>query len=157
MHVDEETFRYALGHFASGVTVVTSAIDGERHGTTVSAFCSVSLNPPLVLICLDGRSGMVRMIERANAFAVNVLAEDQELVARHFASPMDDRLAAMEYETGQTGVPLLVGVLASIECSLNQKTVAGDHTIFIGEVHYVVVREGKPLLYYRGGYNSMLG
>ncbi|HEY0868695.1 MAG TPA: flavin reductase family protein [Fimbriimonas sp.] len=157
MHVDEETFRYALGHFASGVTVVTCAADGREHGTTVSAFCSVSLDPPLVLVCLDKRSIMCSLIESSKAFVVNILSNEQELVARHFASRVENRLSTVEYRLGTDGQPVLEGVLASIECRLESSCEGGDHTIFVGKVSQADVREGKPLLYFRGGYGAYSG
>lgn len=154
MGVDSETFRYAMGHFATGVTVVTASADGKAHGTTVSAFASLSLNPPLVLVCLDRRSFLLDIAQTAKAFVVNVLRHDQEFIARHFASPVDDRLSHFEYHEGSNGQPILESVLASIECRLVETCEGGDHMILLAEVVSVEVHEGNPLLYYRGGYAS---
>lgn len=156
MPVDPSTFRAALGRFASGITIVTARdADGRDVGMTVSAFSSLSLNPPLILVCVDHGASVSPVLETATAFAVNVLSEDQEPVSRRFAEREVDRFDGVAYERGQLGVALLSGALAHLECRTATRHVAGDHTILIGEVVATEVHEGNPLLYYRSGYGRL--
>lgn len=156
MGIDQATFRRVMGHFASGVTVVTACNNGVCNGITVSAFCSLSLEPPLALICISRRSSSHDLIREGVAFAVNMLAEDGEGLSRHFASPAPDKFETVAFHTGKTGAPLLDGALATIECRLVESYPGGDHTIFIGEVLAADSRDqGRPLLYYRGGYRQL--
>jgi flavin reductase (DIM6/NTAB) family NADH-FMN oxidoreductase RutF len=151
--VDEYRFRSVLSRFASGVTVVT-AVDDKRvdHGITVSAFCSLSLNPPLVLVCIDHGTVMHGILETATAFAVSVLAVDQEELARRFSDPDNDRFDGTSYERGVTGAALLAGAAAHLECAIAHRFEGGDHTIFVGAVQAAESSDHHPLLYYRGGY-----
>jgi flavin reductase (DIM6/NTAB) family NADH-FMN oxidoreductase RutF len=154
--MDQTTFRYVLGHFASGVTVVTSQYEGQLHGLTVSSFCSLSLEPPLVLICIDRRYQGHDLIKQAGLFAVNILAEDGEWLSRHFASRAADKFATISYHMGQHGAPLLDAALATIECRLFDTFPGGDHSIFVGEViAAAVLGDTGPLLYYRSGYHRL--
>jgi flavin reductase (DIM6/NTAB) family NADH-FMN oxidoreductase RutF len=156
MAVSHEEFRQALGRFASGVTVVTCKSDaGNPLGLTVSAFSSLSLEPPLVLICIDTRASVYEDLKEGSFFAVNVLAQDQESVSRRFASRDTDRFKGLGYREGKTGAPLIDGALAFIECRLVHSCPGGDHTIFVGQVESSEVNDGKPLLYFRGGYASI--
>ncbi len=117
MPVSKEEFRSALGRFASGVTVVSiKGKDNRPHGITVSAFSSVSLEPPLILVCIDKRASLHDHLSEGAHFAVNILAEDQELISRRFASRDEDRFAGTGYKEGATGAPLIDGALAHIEC-----------------------------------------
>ena len=151
--VSKDEFRRALGHFASGVTVVTSRCeDGLLRGITVSAFSSLSLDPPLVLICIDKKASLHDHLKEGAHFAVNILAEDQELVSRRFASKDGDRFEGLGYREGDTGAALLDGVLVAIECRITYAYPGGDHTIVVGEVIATHVSEGRPLAYFRGGY-----
>ena len=153
MTVSKDEFRRALGHFASGVTVVTSkCADGNLRGITVSAFSSLSLEPPLVLICIDKRASLHDHLNEGGHFAVNILAHDQELVSRRFASKDPDRFEGLGYREGETGAPLINGALSSIECRIVHSYPGGDHTIVVGEVLETHVNEGDPLAYFRGGY-----
>ena len=156
MGVGKEEFRTALSRFASGVTVVTTIdASGIPWGMTVSAFSSVSLEPPLVLICIDKHaSGHDHLVEDS-AFAVNILGEGQEEVSRRFASRDVDRFEGVGYRHGTTGTPLLEGAMAHIECIVVSTHPGGDHTIVVGEVVATGISEGKPLLYYRGGYAQL--
>jgi flavin reductase (DIM6/NTAB) family NADH-FMN oxidoreductase RutF len=144
-----------LGHFASGVTVVTTCVDQFNYGITVSSFCSVSLVPPLVLICIDHTVTSHPPLERSGIFAVNVLAEEYERLSRHFATRDIDKFEGVAYHPGQTGAPLLDDALATLECRIVQQVAAGDHTIFVGEVITGATRPGKPLIYYRSGYHQI--
>ena len=153
MSVSKDEFRRALGHFASGVTVVTSRCeDGLQRGITVSAFSSLSLDPPLILICIDKKASLHDHLKEGRHFAVNILAEDQELVSRRFASKDADRFEGLGYREGDTGAALINGVLAAIECRITHEYPGGDHTIVVGEVIATHVSEGRPLAYFRGGY-----
>jgi flavin reductase (DIM6/NTAB) family NADH-FMN oxidoreductase RutF len=156
MTVDPDTFRSALGRFASGVTVVTSRDgSGRDHGLTVSAFCSLSLEPPLVLVCIDQEASMHPVLDQATHFAVNILAVGQEAIARRFAAPETDRFEGIGFVRGNTGAPILDDVLAYVECRKTSVTIGGDHTIVVGEVEHAEARSSGPLLYYRGGYAQL--
>src|SRR5262245_61493046 len=135
MPVSNEEFRAALGHFASGVTVVTGKTDDQQlFGITVSAFSSVSLNPPLVLVCIDKRSSTHDHFAVGSSFAVNILCAEQELHSRRFASRDADKFAGIGYSEGILGVPLLDGAMACLECRVKEAYEGGDHTIIIGEI-----------------------
>jgi flavin reductase (DIM6/NTAB) family NADH-FMN oxidoreductase RutF len=157
MPVSKDEFRRALSRFASGVTVVTTKCENNKlHGITVSAFSSLSLEPPLVLICIDKRASVHSYLREGVHFAVNILAEDQELISRRFASREADRFDKTSFTEGATGVPLIEGALAAIECRVVNTYPGGDHTIFVGEVISTTVSEGKPLAYFRGSYARLL-
>jgi flavin reductase (DIM6/NTAB) family NADH-FMN oxidoreductase RutF len=119
---------------------------------TVSAFSSLSLDPPLVIVCIAHAASMHGALVEASHFAVNILATDQEALSRRFASEKADRFDGVGYHRGQSGVALLEGALAAIECRVVATHAGGDHTIFVGEVETGTVHETEPLLYYRGGY-----
>jgi flavin reductase (DIM6/NTAB) family NADH-FMN oxidoreductase RutF len=155
MAIDEARFRQTMGHFASGVTVVTTVSDDEPFGMTVSAFSSVSLRPPLVLICIDKGVGSHEAIAKAGKFAVNMLHGTQEEISRKFATRAPDKFSGVATSPGALGLPLLDGALATVECSLHATYEGGDHTIFLGQVEHASVQEGTPLLYYRGGYRQL--
>jgi len=157
MPVSKDEFRSAMSRFASGVTVVTTRDEaGQPSGITVSSFASLSLEPPLVLICIDKRTHIHSLLVEGRHFAVNVLAEDQEILSRRFASRDVDRFSGTGYTDGVTGVPILNDVLTAIECRVVQVCTGGDHTIFIGEVEHALVSDGKPLAYFRGGYAQLV-
>lgn len=155
--VDSDTFRSVLGRFASGVTIVTVVDDaGRDHGMTVNAFCSVSLVPPLVLVCIEQSASTHDPLLAASHFAVNVLAADQEPISRRFSG--DDerrRFDGLGYARGLTGAAILDDVLAYLECRRVAQHPAGDHTIVVGEVQTAVALPERPLLYYRGGYAQL--
>lgn len=156
MAVDKAEFRRALGHFASSVTVVTTKYDdGRLGGITVTAFSSVSLEPPLVEICIDKRARIHDHLQVGKAFAVNILSAEQEIVSRRFASHEVDPFHEIGYHEGVTGVPLLGGAICVIECLITECLSGGDHTIVVGEVQSTRVEEGKPLIYFRGGYAQL--
>jgi len=156
MPVSKDDFRAALGRFVSGVTVITTlSEDGQLSGITVSAFASLSLEPCLVLACIDKRASVYEYLCEGKHFAVNILAEDQEHVSRRFASKDQDRFNGIGYYEGAGGAPLLDGALAYIECRVVHTYPGGDHTIVVGEVESVRIAEHKPLAYYRGGYSQL--
>lgn len=156
MTLDADTFRAALGRFATGVSVITAlGADGSDHGMTVSAFSSASLEPPLVLVCVGHAASMYDVLMQAEQFAVNVLSAGQEALARRFAETGAQRFAGIGYSRGERGMAVLNDVLAHIECRRVGTHEAGDHTILVGQTENAVVREGRPLLYYRGGYAQL--
>ncbi len=155
MAVDEQQFRNALGRFASGVTVVTIADGDEKTGLTVSAFCSLSLEPPYILICINNSSSALAMIDRTKQFAVNILAADQRDLSNRFASRSDDKFDGVKYHPGKSGLPLLNDTVATLECALVNTFPGGDHTIYVGRVDEAFIDASKsPLLYYHGQYSA---
>lgn len=157
MPIDQDAFKQALRGWASGVTVVTSRAGDRVHGMTVSAFSSVSADPPLVLVCANQGSTTHSVIEEGGIFAVNILAEHQQEVSNLFASSEleDTRLERVAWTEGETGAPLLDGALATLECRVHRAHREGSHTIYIGRVEAVHTRDATPLLYYQGGYRSL--
>jgi flavin reductase (DIM6/NTAB) family NADH-FMN oxidoreductase RutF len=160
MGVSQAEFRKAMGSFATGVTVITVDYEGEVHGMTANAFASVSLDPMLVLVCVDHRARTHTHLHARKRFGVNVLAENQRAVSEYYADPNPDhrnaeREAGARFDRTQHGTPVLHGALAYLECRLHTAQDAGDHTIFIAEVEDVVVRAGDPLLYFRGEYRKV--
>ena len=158
MSVDADGFRAALGQFASGITVVTTR-DAEGHplGLTVSAFCSVSLEPPLVLVSVDTRSETHAGFKDSGMFAVSVLAEGQDEVSRLFARGGRKKFAAVPMQAGTHGLLLVPEALAHLECAVRASHPAGDHTIYVGEILSLSVRPGRPLVYHRGAYRQLTG
>jgi flavin reductase (DIM6/NTAB) family NADH-FMN oxidoreductase RutF len=153
MALDASEFRRVLGHWVTGVSVVTAQpANGELCGLTANAVCSVSLDPSLVLVCVEQEADTHDGIARAGAFSVNVLRSDQELLARRFAADATEKFRGVAYHTEITGAPILDDALAWVDCRIWATYAAGDHTIYIGEVLAADAREGAPLLYYRGGY-----
>jgi len=155
--VSPDQFRAALGRFASGVTVITvPTVDGDVHGMTASAFCSVSLRPPLVLVCVDHLTETYLHLRERCCFAVSVLKQDQEALSEFFADPERNPDAAyrlgITYTKMSSGMPVLGEALAQLDCSVIEAHPAGDHSIFVGQVNEVAVHEGTPLLYFRGRY-----
>jgi flavin reductase (DIM6/NTAB) family NADH-FMN oxidoreductase RutF len=157
MTIDPDSFRSVLGRFASGITVVTTRDDqGRDVGMTVSAFCSVSLYPPLVQVCIDRVSSAFHALEGAERFGVSILASDQEALSRRFAAvDSAHRFDGIGYLRGESGVVLLLDALGHLECRVTARYEAGDHTMFIGEVERAEARDARPLLYYRGGYAQL--
>jgi flavin reductase (DIM6/NTAB) family NADH-FMN oxidoreductase RutF len=156
MAIDPDTFRAALGRFTSGVTVVTTCDDdGRDHGMTVSAFCSASLEPPLVLACIGHEASMHDLMMSADRFGVSILTVGQEQLARRFADQRSDRFDGVGYSRGKLGVALLDDALAHLECMVVDRRDAGDHTIVVGRVDAASCYQGRPLVYYRGGYTQL--
>lgn len=156
--VDAALFRQLLGRFATGVTVITTRNPaGEPEGMTASSVASVSLEPPLLLVSVDHQNVMRQALAAASHFIVNVLAADQEALSRRFAELEDNRFDGVRYHTGTLGLPILEGVLAHIECTKHAAVEAGDHTLYLGLVTGGSVTDGRPLLYYRGGYANLSG
>src|SRR5215472_3031685 len=154
-----QEFRAALGRFASGVTVITVEIGtGDVHGMTASSFCSVSLRPPLVLVCIDHLAETYLHVRERGRFGVSILKENQEALSEFFADPERNPDAArrldIRYSQMKSGMPVVAETLTNLDCTVVQSHAAGDHTIFVAEVKEVMVAEGSPLLYFRGRYGA---
>jgi flavin reductase (DIM6/NTAB) family NADH-FMN oxidoreductase RutF len=156
MAIDTDLFRAVLGRFASGVTIVTAVdAEGRDHGMTVSAFSSLSLDPPLVMVCIDHTASVWPAFREARAIAVNILSSTQEALSRRFASREGDRFDGVGFTRGAEGVALLDDTLAAVECVVIDRILHGDHSILVARVEAGTARDLKPLLYYRGGYASL--
>ncbi|MGZ4777594.1 MAG: flavin reductase family protein [Thermoanaerobaculia bacterium] len=153
--VDEAQFKLAMSHFASGVTIVTTELGGKMYGMTVASFASLSLRPPLVLVCIERAVKTHDAIASAQKFGVNILESRQAEVSNRFASHIDDKFAGVTTRRGQLGVPLLDEALTTIECVVREHLPGGDHSIFVGEVQHITSIEGTPLIYYRSGYHRI--
>jgi flavin reductase (DIM6/NTAB) family NADH-FMN oxidoreductase RutF len=157
--IDADTFRAVLGRFASGVTIVTARDRaGKDHGMTVSAFTSLSLNPSLVLFCVDHAASMHDLLLGHPHFGVSILSSSQEAYSRRFAdqtAERSERFDGIAYRRGDRGVVLIDDALAHLECKVLQHHDAGDHTVFIAEVERAQALDGRPLLYFRGGYAQL--
>jgi len=150
---DSAKYRQVLGHFPTGVTVITSADADGPMGMAVGSFASLSLDPAQVLFCAGNQSSTWPRIKASGKFCVNILADDQEDVCRVFASKADDKFAEIGWKHSGNGSPLLDGILAFVDCSIDNVVTSGDHDIVIGVVHDLEVRhEGGPLVFFRGGY-----
>jgi flavin reductase (DIM6/NTAB) family NADH-FMN oxidoreductase RutF len=149
---DTGRFREVMGHFASGVTIITAMEDAGPVGFTCQAFASLSLEPPMIALAPGKNSTSWPLIARAGSFCVNVLAEDQEALCRDFAVSGGDKFAGVGWRIGGNGAPVLDGVLAWMECDIVVVHDAGDHELVIGRVHDMGVARGRPLVYYRGGF-----
>jgi flavin reductase (DIM6/NTAB) family NADH-FMN oxidoreductase RutF len=160
LSVDPLEFRSIIGHFATGVTVITCAAGEEMQGMTATAFASLSLDPVMVLICVDKETHTHGVLERGGVFAVNILGEHQEDVSRLFAKraePEIGTLRGQRFRLADTGAPILEDCLAFLECRVADVLEGGDHSIFIGEVvNEGVVQDVKPLLFFRGGYHTLV-
>jgi flavin reductase (DIM6/NTAB) family NADH-FMN oxidoreductase RutF len=159
-----DTFRSVIGRFASGITIITAVDEsGTDHGMTATAFCSASLVPPLVLVCVDESATMHEVLGRATNFAVNFLAAEQEELSRRFGSGEPqrggiaeaDRFDGVGYSRSPGGAVLLNDALAHLECRVHARHPAGDHVIIVGEVEVAVAHDARPLIYYRGGYTQL--
>ena len=156
MRPDSQRFRVVMGHFATGVTVVTGSGPEGAVGMTTNAVCSLSLDPLLVLVCFDNRARTLPVVQRAGRFGVNVLRAGQEALSGQFASklPPEEKFEQVAH-TIQHEVPILDGALAWVACELRELVPGGDHTIGIGSVLDLDAGEGEPLVWYRGRYTSL--
>ncbi len=156
MTVSSLAFKRALACWGSGVTIVTARAGTEIHGMTVSAFSSVSLDPPLVLVCADKGSNTHKLMQRSGCFAANILAEDQRALALRFADKRQEatRFDGVAFQQAITGAPLLLDVVASIDCVTVDSFDAGDHVIHLGRVEHAVSTDRRPLLYFRSEFGN---
>jgi 3-hydroxy-9,10-secoandrosta-1,3,5(10)-triene-9,17-dione monooxygenase reductase component len=153
---DDRRFREVLGHFATGVTVITAIDDGEPVGIAANSFTSLSLDPPLVLFCIATTSSTWPRIERAGMFAVNILGEDHKEISQLFAKKGADRFSATPWHTGVSGSPVLDEAIAYVDCELEATYPGGDHLIVVGRALDLDMREGgRPLLFYKGSYGRI--
>jgi len=154
--VDPDLFRSVLGRFASSVTVLSARdANGKDHGMTVSAFSSVSLDPPLVLACVDKTASIYPTLRTTDQIGISILSETQEACSRRFAEKDADRFDDLEIQRGANGVALLKDALAHLECRIVARHDGGDHTIYLASVEKAAALSGRPLLYYRGGYAQL--
>lgn len=156
MPIDKDAFRRVLSNFAAGVTIVTT-VDGERqpHGLTATSFTSVSLEPPLVLVCIDKQAETYPHFAPAGVFAVNFLAADQREVSQHFAKHGGDKFRDLAWRPGVLGTPILEGSIGHVECRIRQGYEGGDHTIYVGEIEAAEAYDGAPLLHFRHAYHRV--
>ncbi|HLX45609.1 MAG TPA: flavin reductase family protein [Bryobacteraceae bacterium] len=151
--VTTDLFRRACGLFATGIAVVTTrAADGTPHGLTINSFCSLSLTPPLVMVAIDRDCGVLSRFEPNGHYAVNILREAQLSLSIRFAQFPEGRFTGIEWREGQTGSPILDGVLAVLDCRIVQVVDTGDHRVLVGEVVDVAIGEGQPLLFFASNY-----
>jgi flavin reductase (DIM6/NTAB) family NADH-FMN oxidoreductase RutF len=155
MPIDAAHFKLAMSHFTSGVTVVTTAHQGTLYGMTVASFASLSLDPPLVLVCVEKSVKTHDAIAGAQKFAVSILGEDQAALSNRFASRSDEKFVGLTVDEGELGIPLIPGALCTLECTLYNQLPGGDHTIYVGEVLHARVADGTPLVYWRSGYRKL--
>lgn len=153
-------FRKALGHFTTGVTVVTVEREpGKIHGMTANSFTAVSLDPMLILVCVDKRAKMLSLIEKRRRFGISVLKAGQEAISEYFAkgeqSAEAEERMSIRYRWTPGGIPVIENTMLQLSCQLVASHTAGDHTIFVGEVEDAEIREGEPLLYFRGEYRKV--
>lgn len=153
--LDADTFREVVGHFMSGVTVITARFEGGDYGMTASAVTSLSLDPPMMLVCLHNESSTQKAISRSGAFAVNVLAEGQHETAQRFGKPQHDKFADLAIRRGLDDVPLLEDALAVLECRVGYDVVGGTHRVFMARVVRALARPGSPLAYFRGSFGRI--
>jgi flavin reductase (DIM6/NTAB) family NADH-FMN oxidoreductase RutF/DNA-binding FadR family transcriptional regulator len=153
---DATVFCRVIGSFMSGVVVITTSHDGRPHGMTVSAVSSLSMDPPMLLVCLHSASGTQEAVRRSGRFAVNILAEHQGAVAERFArSGAVDKFDGVPVRSGHTGVPVLDGALAVVECRVCEAVTGGTHRVFLGQVLHAEATEGSPLAYFRGTFGKL--
>jgi flavin reductase (DIM6/NTAB) family NADH-FMN oxidoreductase RutF len=159
MPITDEDFRRTLGRWASGVTVVTTLRPGGIHGMTASSFCSVSLHPPLVLVCVNHHNRTHGHLESAGVFCAHILAEGQEELSQRCAGRLGERgneLEDVPFHTGATGAPILQGCLAYLDCRIIYAHDGGDHTIFVGQIEETGADEAaRPLLFWHGRYRRL--
>lgn len=154
--IDQQHFRRACGKFATGITVVTVRdASGAPHGMTANSFTSVSLDPPLILLCVDYRARVLEHLELGTAIGVHMLSEQQQEVSARFARSGQDRFDGVEWAAGESGAPLLPGCLATLECSITKVYEGGDHAIVLAEVRRAAWEEGRPLIYFNSGYQAL--
>ncbi len=156
--MDLQELRRVMGHFATGVTVITTADRGGiPFGLTANAFTSLSLNPPLALICVDKTVQCYSCFEESRIFAVNVLSEDQEEISRRFATKGIEKFTGIKWHKGRHGVALLDGAMGHIECKVVHSYEGGDHTIYVGEIVSAAASGERPLVFFKGKYRRLRG
>jgi len=153
--IEQQLFRRVCGKFATGITILTLCdAAGAPHGMTVNSFTSVSLDPPLILVCIDLKARLLNQFITGARFAVNILHEEQKDLSATFARDCD-RFEAVDWDTGKSGAPIFPGVLATLECAVTQIVQAGDHVVVVGNVSHATWREGLPLIYFNSSYRAL--
>jgi flavin reductase (DIM6/NTAB) family NADH-FMN oxidoreductase RutF/DNA-binding GntR family transcriptional regulator len=150
--IDAATFRQVIGNLASGVTVITSRFADTDYGMTASSVTSLSMEPPMMLVCINNAVPTSRAIKEIGRYGVSILRQAQEDVAYNFAVPRDDKFRGIGIRRSSTGIPMIDGALAQIECDVVEEVIGGTHTIFLGQVVSATASEGPPLTYFRGGF-----
>jgi flavin reductase (DIM6/NTAB) family NADH-FMN oxidoreductase RutF len=153
--VAPEDFRETLKKFASGVTIITTAHDGEMHGLTASSFASVSVDPPLILVVLNTESRTYSLLKRSNAFGVSILGEEHSDVARAFAEKGAKPFDSLPHHAAGNGAPILDAAIGWLECSVEGTFPGGTHEVVLGRVEASGSREGRPLVYFERDYRSL--
>ena len=157
--VPKSEYRKTLGNFVTGVTIITSAFNGDCYGFTANSFSSVSLEPPLVLFCIKKEASFVNVLEKSKVFGINILTKDQEDLSNKFANPSlinSQRFEGTQYDLSDLGCPVFSENMVFLDCKVTEMTMAGDHFIVIGSVEEYTRNEGvKPLIYFQGGYTSL--
>lgn len=157
MAIDPRELRNVMGHFATGVTIITTKdVSGKPFGLTANAFSSLSLDPPLVLICVDKKVDCYACFDQSRVFVVNILSEGQDQLSTRFATKGIEKFEGVAVRQGNLGVPLLEGAVAHIECTLTSAYEGGDHTIYVGEIQAVAASGDRPLLFFKGKYSRLL-
>lgn len=155
MPFDSLEQRRIIGHFATGVTVATTRVGDQLFGMTANAVASLSLEPPLVLLCVDKRAQFLGPVKDSGVFALNILADDQEAVSRRFAQRGPKEFGDIALTTAATGAPVFADALGFVDCKVYEVLPGGDHDIFLGEIVAGDARDGRPLLYYCGKYRRL--
>jgi flavin reductase (DIM6/NTAB) family NADH-FMN oxidoreductase RutF len=160
--VSSELFRRVMGSFPTGITVLTVEREpGQVHGMTANSLVSVSLEPLLILVCIDHNARLLSYLKEQRRFGVNILKDTQRRISEHFAKPQQDPTEeaslGVHFQWTSTGIPLLDDALAHLGCNVAAEYPSGDHTIFVGEVESLELKEGEPLLYHRGKYSNLGG
>jgi flavin reductase (DIM6/NTAB) family NADH-FMN oxidoreductase RutF len=156
MAIEAQELRRVMGHFATGVTVITTKDkEGAPQGLTANAFMSLSLDPPLAIVSVDKKATCYGCFEVGNGYAVNFLAEDQEEISKRFATKGVDKFVDLKWQAGSNGAALIDGALGSVECKITQCHDGGDHTIVVGEILNVAANGDRPLLFFKGKYQRL--
>ena len=154
--VDPNHFRKACSQFATGITIPTVlGSDGKPHGFTANSFTSVSLSPPMVLICVDNQANVIEHFRTASSFGINILEATQQSLSSRFAGRGHDRFRGVDWRPGELGAPLIDGAIAHMVCSVTNVLEVGDHFVFFGKVIFAQFYAGNPLLYFQGRYESL--
>ncbi|QIZ09013.1 flavin reductase family protein [Priestia megaterium] len=152
--VDQQQFKQVIGHFASGVSIITVSNNGVDFGITASAVCSVSVDPPMLLVCVNKSTGTCHAISAAESFTVNIVNETQKELALRFARANTDKFDGVDFSYGELGNPVLGQTLATLECRVVEEVTGGTHSVFLGEVQMANAADGDPLVYYRGKFGK---
>ncbi|MBS4171771.1 flavin reductase family protein [Bacillus sp. FJAT-49736] len=152
--MDDRTFRDAMGKFATGVTIITTSVNNQVHGMTANAFMSVSLNPKLVLISIGEKANMNRLIQESGNFGISILTKDQQDMSMYFAGQLKEK-RMIDFDWMQD-IPVVPDSMANITCKVHASYQAGDHTLYIGEVIDIVVKDGEPLAFFEGKYRNLV-